>query len=72
MENKSPSNVSSILGVSPFFVKDYINASLNYSMKDISKIISLIKDFDLKSKGLGVSNTSNNDLLRQLLIQIIY
>lgn len=72
MENKSPSNVSSILGVNPYFVKDYINASLNYSMKDISKIISLIKDFDLKSKGLGVSNTSNNDLLRQLLIQIIY
>ena len=72
MENKSPSNVSSILDVNPFFVKDYINASLNYSMKDISKIISLIKDFDLKSKGLGVSNTSNNDLLRQLLIQIIY
>lgn len=72
MENKSPSSVSSILGVNPFFVKDYINASLNYSMKDISKNISLIKDFDLKSKGLGVSNTSNNDLLRQLLIQIIY
>jgi len=40
-------------------------------MKNISSIISLIKDFDLKSKGVGVSNISNNDLLRQLIIQII-
>ena len=40
-------------------------------MKNISFIISLIKDFDLKSKGVGVSNISNHDLLRQLIIQII-
>ena len=40
-------------------------------MKNISAIISLIKDCDLKSKGMGVSNTSNHDLLRQLIIQII-
>jgi len=40
-------------------------------MKKISNIISLIKDSDLKSKGLGVVNTSNKDLLRQLIIQIL-
>ena len=69
--NKSQNNVASILGINPFFVKDYIGASKNYSMKNISSIISLIKDFDIKSKGVGVSNISNNDLLRQLIIQII-
>ena len=71
LSNKSQNNVANILGVNPFFVKDYIIASKNYSMKNISSIISLIKDFDLKSKGVGVSNISNHDLLRQLIIQII-
>jgi len=71
LSNKSQNNVANILGVNPFFVKDYIIASNNYSMKNISFIISLIKDFDLKSKGVGVSNISNHDLLRQLIIQII-
>ena len=71
LENKSQNNVASVLGVNPYFVKDYVNASKYYSMKKISSIISLIKDVDLKSKGVGVSNTSNNDLLRQLIIQII-
>ena len=71
LENKSQNNVASVLGVNPYFVKDYVNASKYYSMKKISSIISLIKDVDLKTKGVGVSNTSNNDLLRQLIIQII-
>ncbi len=71
ISNKSQNNVAIILGINPFFVKDYITASKNYSMKNISNIISLIKDFDLKSKGLGISNISNHDLLRQLVIQII-
>jgi hypothetical protein len=39
-------------------------------MKKISIIISLIKDFDLKSKGYSVTNISNKDLLRQLMVQI--
>jgi hypothetical protein len=39
-------------------------------MKKISNIISLIKDFDLKSKGLSSTNISNKDLLRQLMVQI--
>ena len=71
LENKSQNNVASVLGVNPYFVKDYVNASKYYNMKKISSIISLINDVDLKSKGIGVSNTSNNDLLRQLIIQII-
>jgi hypothetical protein len=40
-------------------------------MKKISTIISLIKECDLKSKGGGGSNSSENDILRQLLIQIM-
>ena len=71
LSNKSQNNSAAILGVNPFFVKDYVLASNNYSMKKISTIISLIKNCDLKSKGMGVSNTSNHDLLRQLIIQII-
>ena len=71
LNNKSSNNVSSVLKINSFFVKDYDAASKHYSMKNISNILSLIKDWDLKSKGLGVSKISNHDLLRQLIIQII-
>ena len=71
INNKSESNISKVLGINPYFVNDYVNASRKYSMKNISKIISLINECDLKSKGVGVPKISNNDLLRQLITQII-
>ena len=71
INNNSESNISKVLGINPYFVNDYVNASRKYSMKDISKIISLINECDLKSKGVGVPKISNNDLLKQLITQII-
>jgi DNA polymerase-3 subunit delta len=70
LKNKSKNNVAAVIGVNPFFVKDYFETSKNFSMKKISNIISLIKDYDLKSKGLYSTNISNKDLLRQLMVQI--
>ena len=40
-------------------------------MKKISSIITLIKNIDLKSKGYGVSNNSQQNILNQLIIQIM-
>jgi len=71
INNKSESNISKVLGINPYFVNEYVNASKKYSMKNISKIILLINECDLKSKGVGVPKISNNDLLRQLITQII-
>ena len=71
LNNKSEINISTILGINRFFVKDYIIASKLYSMKKISSIISLIKDCDLKTKGVGGSNSSEKDILRQLLVEIM-
>ena len=71
LNDKSDNNVSSKLGVNRFFVKDYIQASRLFSMKKISAIISLIKDSDLKTKGLGGSNSNDKDILRQLIIEIM-
>ena len=71
INNKSESNISKVLGINPYFVNKYVNASKKYSMKNISIIISLINECDLKSKGVGVPKISNNDLLRQLITQII-
>jgi len=70
LKNKTKNNVAAVIGVNPFFVKDYVETSKNFSMKKISNIISLIKDCDLKSKGLSSTNISNKDLLRQLMVQI--
>lgn len=71
LKDKSQSSASRALGVNPFFVKDYSFAARNYPMKKASQAISLIRDVDMKSKGVGVSQISNGDLLKELLVKLM-
>ena len=59
------------LGLYEAVLKNNSLISKIYSMKKISSIISLIKDCDLKTKGVGGSNSSEKDILRQLLVEIM-
>jgi len=71
LNDKSDRLVSSALKVNPYFVNDYKSAARNYSMKEISSKISILREFDLKSKGLGAVNISNSDLLKELIFKLL-
>lgn len=58
------------LGVNPYFVKDYQEAARNYSMKKVSSIVGAIRNTDVKGKGVGASNISQGDLMKELLVEI--
>lgn len=70
LKDKNPKNVATVLGVHPFFVKDYDQALKNYPMRKVSQIISFLRDIDVKSKGVGANALSNNDLYKEMLFQI--
>ena len=67
LSDRSPNAVSKSLGVNPFFVKEYTVAAQNYPMKNVSRIISGLRELDLKSKGVGAHNIGQADLLKELL-----
>lgn len=67
----SPAKAPTVLGVSPYFIKDYQAAARFYSMKQIAQIIGHIKETDLKSKGVGAQNISAEELLKELIIKIV-
>ena len=70
IKDKNPKTVAPILGVSPFFLKDYDIALKNYPMKKVSSIVATLRDIDVKSKGVGANSLSNHDLLKEMLIKI--
>lgn len=70
IKDKNPKTVAPILGVSPFFLKDYDVALKNYPMKKVSTIVATLRDIDVKSKGVGANSLSNHDLLKEMLIKI--
>lgn len=71
LPQKDKSSVARALGVSPFFVGEYITAGRNYPMKKVSHCISMIREIDVKSKGVGASAFASNDLLKELLVKIM-
>jgi DNA polymerase-3 subunit delta len=64
------SKAASLLGVNPYFVRDYEQASRQFNLKQASKGISLILEADLKSKGVGVKSGNQYDILRDLLVKV--
>jgi len=72
LSDKSDRSIASALKVNPYFVKDYSSAARNYSMKTISSKISILREFDLKSKGHGANNTSNSDILKELIFKLLH
>ncbi len=61
------------LGVPPFFVSDYELASRNFSLPKVFQIIALLREYDLKSKGLdSTGNTADGALLRELIFKILH
>lgn len=70
LKDKNPKNVAAILGVNPFFLKEYDVALKNYPMKKVSQIVGALRDIDVKSKGVGANALSQSDLLREMLYKI--
>ena len=64
------SQAPKVLGVHPFFIKDYETAARNYPMRRISAIIASIREIDVKSKGVG-ANLTQADLLKELLVKVV-
>lgn len=71
LKDKNPRNVASAIGVNPYFVNEFITASKNYPMRQVSQIISTIREFDLKSKGVNANATPQGDLLKELMVKIM-
>lgn len=71
LNDKSPRNVASALKVNPYFVNDYVIAARNYPMKKVSEVVSILREFDVKSKGVGSNALPQGDLLKELMYKII-
>ncbi|SFF39920.1 DNA polymerase III subunit delta [Flavobacterium xueshanense] len=70
LKDKNPKNVAAVIGVNPFFLKEYDVALKNYPMKKVSQIVGALRDIDVKSKGVGANAMSQSDLLREMLYKI--
>lgn len=73
MKNPSADNATraSVLGVSPFFIKDYDMAARWYPLRKTMQAISLIREYDFKGKGGDAGEATPDQLLMELVCKIL-
>jgi len=71
LNDKSPRSVASALKINPYFVNEYIEAARNFPMKKVSSVVATLRDFDVKSKGVGANAVPQGDLLKELIVKIM-
>ena len=71
LKEKPQQNIASALGVNPYFLKDYELAARSYNYGKTMQIISYLREYDLKSKGLD-SNAEDGGLMKELVFKILH
>ncbi len=72
VKDRSRNNVASILSVSPFFVVDYQTAAANYNLHKLMQIISLLREYDMKAKGVGSASPDDGALMKEMVFRIMH
>ncbi len=72
LQDKSKMSVASALKINPYFVSDYMQAAKVFPVKKSVEIISLLRVYDLKSKGVGNISATPGDLLKELVYKILH
>ena len=68
IENKN--EAPKLLGINPYFINEYREASVVYSMKRISRIFGYLLEADKRSKGIEFDNTDQLGILNDLIYKI--
>jgi DNA polymerase-3 subunit delta len=63
--------IATNIGVSPYFVKDYMAAARVYGYEGIENALLLLHHYNLRSVGVGDSGTSDAALLKELVAKIM-
>jgi DNA polymerase III subunit delta len=72
-KNNNDTELARIMGIIPFFLKQYSQAARNYNAWKCMETITMIRTYDAKSKGFESSSTATGgDLLKELVYKIMH
>jgi DNA polymerase-3 subunit delta len=54
-----------------FFLKQFQQADKNYPISSVINIISLLREYDMKAKGVGNRSFEQQELLKELIVRIL-
>jgi len=59
------------MGVNPYFLDDYAKEASHYHIEKIKENISILREYDLKSKGVDSVDVSSGELLKEMIFRLM-
>jgi DNA polymerase-3 subunit delta len=66
----SRNDLARMIGVNPYFMDDFYTAKSNFGAGSAVKAIELIREYDVKAKGVNSSGIPSGELLKELVFKI--
>ena len=70
--NAQKQTLAGVIGVPEFYIEEYQIALQQYSRRKVFDVIAIIREYDLKSKGVGSVNMGNDALLKEMIYKILH
>ncbi|MCB0792732.1 MAG: DNA polymerase III subunit delta [Flavobacteriales bacterium] len=70
LRGRPAQEMASTMKVPPFFLKDYQNAAGRYTLRSLLDAQHLLREYDMRSKGVG-GNEAPGELLTELLVRLM-
>lgn len=71
LADRSTGAVAAALGVNPYFVRDYTQAALQYNLRQSVRAVEILREADLKAKGVDAGDISPEDIYKELIFKLL-
>jgi DNA polymerase-3 subunit delta len=71
-EQKTADFIAAKVGLHPFVAKEVMRNSANYPPKILARNIEVLHRYDLKAKGVDNATSTDGQLLKEMLVQLVF
>ena len=71
-KDQSDKTLSSAMGINPYFIKEYKIAARNYPVGKVMQNIAVLREADLRSKGVGSGSMWDGDIFKELVYRLMH
>jgi DNA polymerase III subunit delta len=72
LKDRTPNNVASALSINRMFIDDYATAARNFPQQKLRKVFGYLREYDLRSKGVGSASTNSGELMKEMIYKILH
>ncbi|GDX52533.1 DNA polymerase III subunit delta [Bacteroidota bacterium] len=69
---RDKNTVASAIGINPFFADEYLTAMKNFPPLKTEQVLQTIGEYEMKFKGVNSANTSQAELMKEMIFKILH